>query len=90
VRDRDGANMGVTPFEETWSQDVGTEKLRLELDGYRPEPFAVPLERGVTLTFPLTPLPSAPARKQKTPAVHHPAGPAPAPKPEPKSEPLPL
>jgi serine/threonine-protein kinase len=90
VRERDGADIGVTPFSETWPKDVGAAKMRLELDGYRPEPFAVPLERGVDLTFTLTPLPPTPAHRQKTPAVHHRARPARVPDPEPKSEPLPL
>jgi serine/threonine-protein kinase len=90
VRERDGANIGATPFKDTWPREVGAEKLRLELDGYRPEPFAVPLERGVDLTFSLTPLPPAPRPRQKTPASRHRPGPAPAPKPEPNSEPLPL
>jgi serine/threonine-protein kinase len=90
VRERDGADIGVTPFSETWPKDVGAEKMRLELDGYRPEPFAVPLERGVDLSFTLTSLPPAAAHKQKTPAAHHRGGPARGPEPDKKSEPLPL
>jgi serine/threonine-protein kinase len=90
VRERDGANIGATPFSETWNKDRGTEKLRLELEGYRSEPIAVPLERGVELSFTLTPLPAAPAHKQKAPPAHHRPGHAPTAKPDDKSEPVPL
>jgi serine/threonine protein kinase len=82
VRDKDGANIGVTPFKEAWPRGDGAEKMSLELDGYRPEPFAVPLERGVELTFTLTKLPAA--------AVHKRPHPTPAAKPESRSEPVPL
>jgi serine/threonine-protein kinase len=90
VRERDGANIGLTPFDETWPRDVGVEKLRLERDGYRPESCAVPLERGVNLSFPLTALPPAAAPTQKRPAATRRPGPAHAPKPEPTSEPFAL
>jgi serine/threonine protein kinase len=94
VRDKDGANIGVTPFKEAWPKGNGVEKLTLELDGYRPEPFAVPLERGVELTFPLIELPAkvpgAPVHKRRPgPSTPH-GAPSAAPKPEPRSEPVPL
>ncbi len=69
VREKDGANIGVTPFDEAWPQGQGVEKLELELEGYLPEPFAVPLDRGVELSFPLTKVPSA-APKHKRSAPH--------------------
>jgi serine/threonine-protein kinase len=93
VRESDGANLGVTPFKETWPKGAGTEKMRLELDGFRPEPFAVPLERGVELTFPLTKLVEpAPQPNPRAPKPHvpKPHGPSAAPKRDGKSEPVPL
>ncbi|HVX97929.1 MAG TPA: serine/threonine-protein kinase [Polyangia bacterium] len=89
VRESDGANLGVTPFKETWPKATGTEKMRLELDGFRPEPFAIPLERGVELTFPLTKLVEA-APKPKPHALAPHGGPSPKPKRAGKSEPVPL
>jgi serine/threonine-protein kinase len=85
VRESDGANLGVTPFKETWPKGSGMERMRLELDGFRPEPFAVPLERGVDLSFPLTKL-VEPAQKVKP----HAPKPHAAPKRDRKSEPVPL
>ena len=85
VREKDGANIGVTPFKEAWPKGDGVEKLSLELDGYRPEPFAVPLERGVELTFTLTKMPAAAVHKHRQPTPATPAA-----KPEPRSEPVPL
>jgi hypothetical protein len=85
VREKDGANIGVTPFKEAWPRGAGVEKLSLQLDGYRPEPFAVPLERGVELTFTLTKRPAAAVHKRPRPTPASPAA-----KPEPRSEPVPL
>jgi len=53
VREKDGAVIGMTPFRETWLSGDGVTRLRLELDGYRPEAVAVPLDRGVDLSFAL-------------------------------------
>ena len=93
VRERDGADIGVTPFKESWPASEGVEKLHIELDGYRSEPVVVPLDRGVALSFALTKLPAAPAHKKKahegaakgTPTVTPPAVKSP-----PTSEPVPL
>jgi serine/threonine-protein kinase len=105
VREKDGAVIGMTPFRESWPSGDGVTKLRLELDGYRPEPVVVPLDRGVDLSFALrkTAVPVEPQHKHKdskhapavkaTPAAAKPApvpAPIPAPKPPPKSEPVPL
>jgi serine/threonine-protein kinase len=46
-RERDGALIGETPFEESWRLDKGIERLRIERDGYRAGKVDVPLERGV-------------------------------------------
>jgi eukaryotic-like serine/threonine-protein kinase len=53
IRDKDGAVIGTTPFRETWPGGEGVTKLRLELEGYRSEAVAVPLDRGVDLSFAL-------------------------------------
>jgi len=102
VREKDGAVIGTTPFRESWPSGDGVSKLRLELDGYRPESVAVPLDRGVDLTFKLhktaaaaTAEPHKPHKDAKHgPATKAPAGPAPAsppaPKSPPRSEPVPL
>jgi serine/threonine-protein kinase len=96
VRERDGADIGVTPFKESWPAKTGVEKLHLELDGYRPEPLAVPLDRGVALDFALTKIepeaaktkasPKASTRPPKTHGPRAKTGPA-APQP---NEPVPL
>jgi len=103
VREKDGAVIGMTPFRESWPRGDGTTKLRLELDGYRTEMVAVPLDRGVDLSFALRKVAQAEPHKHKEakhpPAGHPPAakGPAtpaapaaPAPKPPSRSEPVPL
>jgi serine/threonine-protein kinase len=104
VRDKDGAVIGMTPFRESWPSGDGVRELRLELDGYRPESVAVPLDRGVDLSFTLRKLPQAEPHRHKeakhAPAARPPAAkapaapaagtPAPAPKPPPKAEPVPL
>ena len=54
VRERDGADIGVTPFKEAWPARTGVEKVRVELDGYQPKELVVPLDRGVALEFALT------------------------------------
>ena len=64
VREKDGAVIGMTPFRETWPSGDGVTKLRLELDGYRSEMVAVPLDRGVDLSFALRKV-SAPAEPHK-------------------------
>ena len=89
MREKDGANIGVTPFDEAWPKGIGVEKLKLELEGYLPEPFAVPLDRGVELSFPLTKAPAAVAPKHKRSAS--PPHETPAHKAAPElSEPVPL
>ena len=97
VRDADGAVIGVTPFKEKWPSGGGVRKLRLELDGYRPETISVPLDRGVDLAFALKPLPAAdpkPHRQVKRPAAPtHKVAPSPppsAPRPPARPEPVPL
>jgi len=102
VREKDGAVIGMTPFRETWPSGDGVRKLRLELDGYRTEAVAVPLDRGVDLSFALRKVAQAEPRKHKdtthgpaSKVPHAPAAPAAAPKPAPtpkpaKSEPVPL
>jgi tRNA A-37 threonylcarbamoyl transferase component Bud32 len=101
VREKDGAVIGMTPFRETWPSGDGVTKLRLELDGYRTESVAVPLDRGVDLSFTLHRAAQVEPHKRKdkdgkhTPA-HAPAAktpgtaPTPAARPSPKSEPVPL
>ena len=65
VREKDGAVIGMTPFRETWPSGGGVLKLRLELDGYRTESVAVPLDRGVDLAFTMHKVASgAPAQAQ--------------------------
>ena len=81
VRERDGADIGVTPFKESWLAGTGVEKMRLELDGYRPEVLVVPLDRGVALEFALTKIEREAVKKTKPPKKTH------APRPE---EPVPL
>jgi tRNA A-37 threonylcarbamoyl transferase component Bud32 len=53
VRESDGAILGVTPFRERWSSGAGVQRLRVDLDGYRPELLVVPLDRGIDLTLAL-------------------------------------
>jgi tRNA A-37 threonylcarbamoyl transferase component Bud32 len=60
VRERDDADIGATPFKEAWRVGPGIERVRLELDGYRTETFAVPLDHGVDLTLTLKKTPRAP------------------------------
>jgi serine/threonine-protein kinase len=97
VRERDGADVGVTPFRELWTVGPGVEKVLLKLDGYKPEQIIVPLDRGVVIDLPLTKLEHEASKKASTPAraptraakTHaHPEAPAPA-APQPK-EPVPL
>jgi serine/threonine protein kinase len=101
VREKDGADLGTTPFKESWPASDGVEKLLIELAGYRAEPVAVPLDRGAEMTFALKKAPTPAAHKKKTheeasksaaPAIPTPtAAPAPsAPKPAPRPEPVPL
>ena len=85
----------MTPFRETWPTGGGVMKLRLELDGYRPESVAVPLDRGVDLSFTMQKVATADAPKHKDAKhTHAPAAktprPSPAPRPAAKSEPVPL
>ncbi|HEY2729307.1 MAG TPA: serine/threonine-protein kinase [Polyangia bacterium] len=84
VRASDGADIGVTPFRESWPVGAGVENLRIELPGYRPEPFVVPLDRGVDLHFVLDKLPAPPSEKRR--ARRH-ATPATATPPVPVDEP---
>jgi eukaryotic-like serine/threonine-protein kinase len=68
VREKDGAVIGMTPFRETWPSGDGVTRLRLELDGYRTEAVAVPLDRGVDLSFALRKVAAtADSRKHKDP-----------------------
>jgi serine/threonine protein kinase len=101
VRERDGADIGVTPFKESWPVSAGVEKLRIEMDGFVPEPFVVPLDRGVDLAFALKKVPTpAPHRKKAHESSGATAGPRGAPrpaasapltsKPTPRPEPVPL
>jgi eukaryotic-like serine/threonine-protein kinase len=102
VRETDGAVIGMTPFRESWPSGDGVRKLRLELDGYRPEAVVVPLDRGVDLSFGLRKIAQPEPRKHKeakhapaakvpaAPAPKVPAAPAPSPRPPPRSEPVPL
>jgi serine/threonine-protein kinase len=93
VREKDGAVIGMTPFRETWPSGGGVLKLRLELDGYRSESVAVPLDRGVDLSFTMHKVATADAPKHKdtkhTPAAKTPR-PSPTARPAAKSEPVPL
>jgi serine/threonine protein kinase len=97
VREKDGAIIGMTPFRETWPSGGGVLKLRLELDGYRTESVAVPLDRGVDLSFTMHKVATADVPQHKD-AKHTPAHTSgaktprasPAPKPSAKSEPVPL
>jgi eukaryotic-like serine/threonine-protein kinase len=63
IRERDGAVLGITPLRETWPKEDGTEKLRVEIEGYQAESIAVPLDRTVNLSLALRkiPAPAAPA-----------------------------
>jgi serine/threonine-protein kinase len=101
VRERDGAVIGTTPFRERWPSGDGVQKLRLELDGYRPEAVIVPLDRGVDLTFTLRKLAEAEPHRSHSGKRHAPtpepakaatAKPAakPATKSPSKAEPVPL
>ena len=87
VREKDGAVIGMTPFRETWPSGGGVLKLRLELDGYRTESVAVPLDRGVDLAFTMHKVASGEPPKHRD-AKHAPA--AKTPRPAAKSEPVPL
>jgi serine/threonine-protein kinase len=94
VRERDGADIGVTPFKETWPAATGVEKVRLELDGYRPQTLVVPLDRGVALELALTRAEREPPQ-QKTPAkapkkTHAPHPGTHGPTSAPPAEPVPL
>ena len=71
VRERDGALVGVTPLKETWPSSSGSEKLRLDKDGYRSESLIVRLDLGVELAVPLRPVPAPPAHRHASSA--HPA-----------------
>ncbi len=71
VRERDGALVGFTPLKETWPSSSGSEKLRLDKDGYRSESLIVPLDLGVELAFPLRPVPAPPVHRHASSA--HPA-----------------
>src|SRR5205085_2505068 len=73
VREKDGAVIGMTPFRETWPSGGGVLKLRLELDGYRTETIAVPLDRGVDLAFTMHKVATADAPNHKD-AKHPPHG----------------
>lgn len=66
VRVRDQAVIGVTPFKATWPSAAGTERLRVELAGYRSESLVVPLDRGAELRLTLVeqPRPTHPAAKR--------------------------
>jgi hypothetical protein len=64
VRERDGADIGVTPLRESWPVGTGVEKLRIEAEGFLPENFIVPLDRGVDLRFTLTRIPIAVEHKE--------------------------
>jgi hypothetical protein len=98
VREKDGALIGLTPLETTWPATAGAERLRLERDGYRPQSIVVPLDRDVSLTFPLKALSARPAHARTVsgtrplpPPVASPAVAAPpAPAPRPRREPFPL
>jgi serine/threonine-protein kinase len=94
VREKDGAVIGMTPFRETWPSGDGVLQLRLEIDGFRPEPVVVPLDRGVDLTFALRKAAQPEPQKHKGSKHTAPGGKAPAtptaPKPPSKSEPVPL
>jgi serine/threonine-protein kinase len=97
VRERDGADIGVTPFKESWPLNEGVEKLRIEMDGFKAERFVVPLDRGVDLSFGLTKITTPSPHKRKvhegvngaaTPSTpgaprHAPVVPNPTPRPEP-------
>ncbi len=87
VREKDGAIIGMTPFRETWPSGGGVLKLRLELDGYRTESVAVPLDRGVDLAFTMHKVASGEPPKHRD--TKHAPG-AKTPRPAAKSEPVPL
>jgi hypothetical protein len=105
VRDRDGALLGVTPLHQSWPRGPGVEALRLELEGYRPVPLVVPLDRDVRLALPLDRLPAAPQSRRSArparsgrhrpaalpaPAPPTPAPPVPTPPSDPPHEPVPI
>jgi len=97
VRQRDGAVMGVTPFQETWPKQDGTEDLRLQLPGYEPEAIAVPLDRDVHLSLtlrkieaaaaPAPPRAPAPSARHRTGGHGHQVSPRQKPT-EPEPEPI--
>jgi hypothetical protein len=80
VREADGTVVGVTPLVETWSRGEGVEKLRLEKDGYLPQPVAVSLRANAELAIVLK-KDVPPAARKKRPGVTAPTSP-PAPRPE--------
>jgi hypothetical protein len=79
IREKDGAVIGMTPFRESWPSGDGTTKLRLELDGYQTETVAVPLDRGVDLSFALrraaAQATETPSKRKDKDAKHGPARP---------------
>jgi serine/threonine-protein kinase len=89
VRERDGAVIGMTPFRETWPSGDGVTRLRLELDGYRSEMVAVPLDRGVDLSFALRKV-SAPAEPHKHKDSKRPSGKSPGARPAATARPEPV
>jgi hypothetical protein len=101
VRERDGADIGVTPLKESWPLNEGVEKLRIEMDGFKPERLVVPLDRGVDLAFTFTSVPTPESHRRKTrepsskasPTSNKrtsPATPPPPPKPAVRPEPVSL
>jgi hypothetical protein len=93
VRERDGHELGPTPFEDSWPQGTGVEKVRLERAGYRPEHLEVPLDRPSNLTVELKKEREAVASPPPRPhharprPVHTPPRPEPPPKEAPKEAP---
>jgi serine/threonine-protein kinase len=86
VRERDGAVLGQTPFREAWPVGTGVERLRLELDGHRPESVVVPLAQGLETRVPLVKEPEPAPHKPKV----HPPPKATTPKPAKPREPVPI
>jgi serine/threonine protein kinase len=84
VRERDGAVLGRTPFQEAWPVGSGAERLRLELDGHRPESVVIPLGQGLSTRVPLKK-----EHKPKPPA-HPPSKATPANPPPRVREPVPI
>jgi serine/threonine protein kinase len=88
VREKDGAELAVTPARLSWPEGEGIELLRLERDGYRPEKVVVPLDRGVKLELALERL-VVPRPAHATPAPRRHAAPAATPAPAPVTRPTP-